>query len=109
MCSPFQFIYTSEFSFGQIIWDKIELVLGTSWGITLELVECFGNLMGTHWEFEKSFPPFQRKNWAPHEGMLSILIGRMKLLFQNYLSPFLACPNVRDSLLGDLRYLMIIS
>jgi hypothetical protein len=61
MCSSFQFIYTWELNFGQITWDKIELVLGTSWGITWELMECFGNLMGTHWEIEKSFLPFQRK------------------------------------------------
>jgi hypothetical protein len=47
-------------NFGQIICDKVELVLGTSWGITWELAELFGNLMGTHWEIENPFP-FQRK------------------------------------------------
>jgi hypothetical protein len=83
MSYPFQFIYTWELTFGQIIWDKIELVLGTSWGITWELVECFENLMGTHWETKKILLSLsKKKNWAPHEGRLSILIGRMKLLFQ---------------------------
>jgi hypothetical protein len=59
--SPFQFIYTWELNFGQIICDKVELVLGTSWGITWELSEFFGNLMGTHWEIEKSFPLSKKK------------------------------------------------
>ncbi len=33
-CAPLFSLYTWELNFGQIIWDKIELVLGTSWGIS---------------------------------------------------------------------------
>jgi len=44
--------------------------------------------MGTHWEQEKKqkslshtspSPPKEKKNWTPHECMLSLHIGLMKL------------------------------
>jgi hypothetical protein len=38
-------------------------------------------------------PPLPYKKWTPHECMLSLLIGCMKLLFPNYPSPFLAYAN----------------
>jgi hypothetical protein len=48
-------LYTWELNFGQTIWDKIEMLLGTTylknnlgtWGISLEDDE---NMLGTHWE-----------------------------------------------------------
>jgi hypothetical protein len=37
-------LHTLELDFEQTIWDKIEVLLGMSW----ELEEAFGNLIGTH-------------------------------------------------------------
>ncbi len=38
--------YSRELNFGQTIWDKIEVLLGT-WGTSWEHDK---NLLGTHWE-----------------------------------------------------------
>jgi hypothetical protein len=82
MCSPFQFRYTWELNFGQIIWDKIELVIGNILGNNLRTCEMLGEPDGNTLRNRKILPPFKEKNLAPHEGMLSILIGHMKLLFK---------------------------
>jgi hypothetical protein len=62
--------------------DKIRVSLGN-----------LGNLMETQWEhdtnttkdpFPPPLPPAQKKkkkHWTPHECMLSLLIGCIKLLF----------------------------
>jgi hypothetical protein len=43
--------YTGELNFGQTIWDKTQVLLGTSSGTHLgTLREPFGNMLGTHWE-----------------------------------------------------------
>jgi len=85
--------YTGELNFGQTIWDKTQVLLGTSWGTHLgTLWELDGNMTVTHWEqAEKtknpSLPlPLQKeKNWVVHDCMLSHPIGCMKFLFPKLL------------------------
>jgi len=64
--------------FGQTIWNKIEVLLGTSWWTTWKLGEPNGNMLKIR---EPPLPPPQEKNWAFHECMLNLLIGCMKLFF----------------------------
>jgi len=78
-CLPFQFIYR-RVELGQTIWDKTEVLLGTSW----KLEEPHGNTLGTKGgEMKASHPTLlspKEKNRPPHECMLSLLIGCMKKL-----------------------------
>jgi len=46
-------LYTLELNFGQNIWDKFEVLLGTSWGT---FCEFHGNPMGPRNFSFKSFP-----------------------------------------------------
>jgi hypothetical protein len=46
-------LYTWGLNFGHtIVWDIIQVLLGTCWGTTLELVEPFGDLMETLWKHD---------------------------------------------------------
>jgi hypothetical protein len=38
-------------------------------------------MTGTRKKTKKSLPPLKEENWTPHECMLSVLIGCMKILF----------------------------
>jgi hypothetical protein len=49
---PFQFIYR-RVEFGQTIWDKTEVLLGTSW----KLEEPHGNTLGTKGGKQKTCHP----------------------------------------------------
>jgi hypothetical protein len=61
---------------------QTEVLLGTSWGTIWELGAPFENLMGTWKRIKNSSPTSPKgKKWTPHEGMLSLIIGCMKLLF----------------------------
>jgi hypothetical protein len=52
-------LYTGELNFEQSIWDKFEMLLGTSWGT---FCEFHGNPMGARNYFFKSLsPPPQRE------------------------------------------------
>jgi len=66
-------------NFGQTIWDKTQVQLGTSWGMHL----------GTLWELITVPAPLKKKeekrNWMVHECMLSLLIACMKFLFPKLL------------------------
>jgi hypothetical protein len=57
-------LYTPELNFGQTIWDKLKVLLGTSSGATEELGEPQRNMMKTCWEHngnkeekQKATPP----------------------------------------------------
>jgi len=73
-----------ELNFGQTIRGKMEVLLGTPRWTIWELGEPFGNLMITDWEHIENkgrtqkiapLPLLIEKNWSPHEGKLSLLIG----------------------------------
>jgi hypothetical protein len=87
-CSPFEFLYM-----GVELWANH---MGWKWGdigniLGNDLREPYGNIIGTHWELGKKQnqkecekqPPPQEKIWTPHECMLNLLIGCMKLVFPN--------------------------
>jgi hypothetical protein len=66
LCLPFQFIYW-RVELGQTIWDKTEVLLGTSW----KLEEPHGNTLGTKGGKKKSShptllspPPQKKKNMS---------------------------------------------
>jgi hypothetical protein len=79
-------LYTWGLNFEQTIWDKIEMLLGMPLGTTWELGESQGDLLRRCWEHNKNkgekppkkklpiLHPQKGKNWAHHEGMLSIPI-----------------------------------
>jgi hypothetical protein len=80
-------LYIGVLNFGQIIWDKTHVLLGTSWGTH---VGTFWELNGNIWEHIKNkgkkqktppTPPPKGKNRAHHECMLNLCIGCMKFLF----------------------------
>jgi hypothetical protein len=64
-----------KLNFVQTIWDKTEVLLG--------------NNLGTWWEQGKKkakkspLPPKRKKNWTPHEGILSLFIGCMNFYVWN--------------------------
>jgi hypothetical protein len=51
-------LYPWKLNCGQSIWNKTDVLLGTSWGI---FEHPLGNLMGTHWKQEKK----EEKNPSP--------------------------------------------
>ncbi len=77
---------TGKLNFGQTIWDKTQVLLGTSWELHL----------GTHWEQRNKTqnpwpcPLKKKKNWIIHEWcILSPPLVCMKFFsFQNCWSPF---------------------
>jgi hypothetical protein len=77
-------LYTGELDFGQTIWDKAEVLLGKSWGTTLELGEPHGNrmrtLLGTR-EKTKITYPFPSAKQKKTESIECLLIDCMKVLF----------------------------
>jgi hypothetical protein len=80
------------------------VLLGTSLRTSWEHDE---NTLRKHWEQgEKtpSTPPAKGKNLAHQECIQSIPIGCIKLLFQNYLSPFLAWANGKTQNVGEVSY-----
>jgi len=74
--------------FGQTIWDKTQVLLGTSWKCSWEHfgnLKPFGNMMGTRGKKNHIPPPQKIKFWVVHECMMSFLIGCMKFLFPKLL------------------------
>jgi hypothetical protein len=70
-------------NFGHNIWDKFQVILGTSWGT---FCEFDGNHMTPRKFFRKSLPSFppqpeKEKNWMFHECMVNFLTGYMQLVF----------------------------
>ncbi len=78
-------LFTWELNFGQTIWAKSEVLLGTSWRTNWELGKPYGNMMIENKEEKQKIPlptaPRKEKNWTVHECMLSLPIGYMKFLF----------------------------
>jgi hypothetical protein len=74
-------------NFGQTIWDKIEVLVGTSSETTWELEEPQENMLKTCWEQgrkTKKNSPHPTPKWrkqAHHECTLNLPIGYMKFLF----------------------------
>jgi hypothetical protein len=102
-------LHTWELNFGQTIRGKIEVLLGTSGGTIWELGNVTVTNWETHWEQGQNptiapSPLLKEKNWSPHEGRLSLLIGCMKLHFQSCLSSFLAWGNWRGHKLSCLLF-----
>jgi hypothetical protein len=85
MCTPgFHLcrLYPGELNFGQTIWDKNQVLLGTSWGIW----EHLGNKGEKKQKILVPPTPLKKKkNWIVHECMLSLSIGCMKILFSKLL------------------------
>jgi hypothetical protein len=59
-------------NFGQTIWDKIEVLLGTFWGTHMGTFLEIGNMLRTHWEQGKKnknsphpHPTSKRKKQGP--------------------------------------------
>jgi len=77
---------TWELNFGQTIWDKTQVLLGTSWEMHVGTFWELGNPLGTYENKGKKknpcpLSPLKKKNWTIHECMLSHPIGCMKFLF----------------------------
>jgi len=92
---PFQFMYKGV----QLGANQNEIEQRCYWervgGTTWEPGEHDGNTLRAtatkktkNKKQEKNFP--HEKSWTPHVWMLSLLIGCMRFLFHNCLSPFLA-------------------
>jgi hypothetical protein len=57
MQNSFQFIYIRRLNFGLTIWDKSEVLLGTTWELEVPFGEHIGSMMGTKEENKKFLPP----------------------------------------------------
>jgi hypothetical protein len=94
MQNSFQFIYIRGLNIGLTIWDKSEVLLGTTWELEV------GSLWETHREHDgnkgrkqkipPSLLPQKEKNWTPHESIQSFSLAAWNFYVQNSLSPFLA-------------------
>jgi hypothetical protein len=83
-------------NFGLTIWEKSELLLGTTWELEVPFGEHIGSMMGTKEENKKFLPPSfakKEKNWTPHESMQGLSFAAWNFYVQNSLSPFLAWTN----------------
>jgi hypothetical protein len=90
-------IYTGELNFGQTIWDKTQVLLGTYWGMHL----------GTHWEQRNKTnnpcpPPTHKKQKTGSfmRACWAFPLAAWNFYFQNCSSPFLAWANGRGRNLG---------
>jgi hypothetical protein len=92
-------LYTWELNFGQNIWDKSEVPLGTLCGTNWELEESFGNLIGTHREHDGN--KGKRKNLLPTPPLSPKVFSTCwafhwlhgTFICKNCLSPFWAWAN----------------
>jgi hypothetical protein len=73
-------IYTWKLNFGQTVWDKSEVLLGTFWGTTWKPGAPCANPMETH---RKPDGNKERKQKIPSPSLCA-----WNFYFQNYLSPF---------------------
>jgi hypothetical protein len=88
-CPPFEFdlfsLYPGQLNFGQTVWDKTQVLLGTSWGTHLRTWwEHAENALGTRERYKKIIPPTpprKGKNSVHHECMLSLPIDCTEFLF----------------------------
>jgi hypothetical protein len=67
-------LYTCELNFGQTIWGKTHVLLGTSWGQHFRTLWEYDGNKGKKTKILPP-PPQKEKNWTVHECMLSLLIA----------------------------------
>jgi hypothetical protein len=95
---------TWELNFGQTIWDKIKVLLGTPSGITWELGESQGNMMRTRKNFLKLLLPIpqREKTGSIMSACWAFPLVARNFYFQNCFSPFLAWVKWQWQNFGDV-------
>jgi len=68
-------LYTFELNFGQTIWGKTHVLLGTSRGQYFRTLWEYDGNKGKKTKIPSPLAPSKRKNWTVHECRLSLLIA----------------------------------